>query len=91
MPVGLPATPTPPQPPQPAPPPPPPPPPPPVVIEPDPTTVNQNEDVEEAASPVPEDKTPRADGVTLPNEIPRLHPPPGGTVNSGQLSIDERA
>ena len=91
MPVGLPPTPTPPQPPQPEPPPPPPPPPPPVVIEPDPTTDNQNDDVDRAASAVPEDKNPRSDGVTLPNETPQLQPPPGGTVNSGKPSIDERA
>jgi periplasmic protein TonB len=89
MPVGLPPTPTPPQPPQPT--PPPPPPPPPVVTQPDPTTTNQNEDVEDAAGPAPEETTPRRDGVTLPNETPQLHPPPGGTVHSGKPSIDERA
>lgn len=88
-PVGLPPTPTstPPQPPQPQPEPPPPPPPPPPVNPPDPTN-NQNEDVEDAAGPAPEEKTPRGDGVTLPNETPQLQPPPGGTVYSGGPSID---
>jgi hypothetical protein len=89
MPVGLPPTPTPPQPPQAA--PPPPPTPPPLVIEPDPTTAKQDEDVEDAAGPVPEEQTPRSDGVTLPNETPQLHPPPGGTVESFRPSLDDRA
>jgi hypothetical protein len=39
---------------------------------------NQNEDVEDAASPSPK-------------ETPQLQPRPGGTVNSGKLPIDEGA